>query len=136
MSNEMAKAWISSALADLKNIEHIIDDEFLTHIVAFHAQQCVEKCFKAILEGKAGIKVPRTHSTLKLYGMIKDELVIEIDIDLLTDFDSLDIDARYPGDLGLLPDGKPSLMDAREFYDVAQEVFSTISDMLFPQQCP
>jgi hypothetical protein len=30
MSNEMAKAWISSALADLKSIGHIIDDEFLT----------------------------------------------------------------------------------------------------------
>ena len=136
MSNEMAKAWISSALADLKSIAHIIDDEFLTHIVAFHAQQCVEKCFKAMLEAKAGIKVPRTHSTLKLYGMIKDELAIEIDIDLLTDFDSLYIDARYPGDLGLLPDGKPSLMDAREFYDVAQSVFCTINGMFFPQQCP
>jgi len=34
------------------------------------------------------------------------------------------------GDLGLLPDGKPSLTDAREFYDVAQGVFSKISDML------
>ena len=81
-------------------------------------------------------KVPRTHSTLKLYGMIKGELAIEIDIDLLTDFDSLYIDARYPGDLGLLPDGKPSLMDAREFYDVAQSVFCTINGMFFPQQCP
>jgi len=93
MSNEMAKAWISSALADLKSIGHIIDDEFLTHVVAFHAQQCVEKCFKAMLEAQSGIKVPRTHSTLKLYGMIKDELALEIDIDLLTDFDSLYIDA-------------------------------------------
>ncbi len=126
MSNEMAKAWISSALADLKSIEHIIDDEFLTHIVA------LKPCWNR----RQVFKVPRTHSTLRLYGMIKDELAIEIDIDLLTDFDSLYIDARYPGDLGLLPDGKPSQTDAREFYDVAQSVFCTINGMFFPQQCP
>lgn len=45
MKNELAAAWITSALADLKSIEHLKNDEFLTHIVAFHAQQCVEKCF-------------------------------------------------------------------------------------------
>ena len=129
MSNELAEAWISSALADLKSIAHIIDDDFLTHVVAFHAQQCVEKCFKAMLELQTG-KVPRVHSTLKLYGMIKDGLEIEIDTDVLTDFDALYVDARYPGDLGLLPDGKPSLTDAREFYDVAQNIFTTISGMI------
>ncbi len=128
MNKELANAWISSALADLKNIEHIIEDEFLTHIVAFHAQQCVEKCFKAILELQTG-KVPRMHSTLKLYGMINDALNCEIDTDILTDFDALYIDARYPGDLGLLPDGKPSLADAREFYGVAQNIFNTICVM-------
>ena len=46
----LVEAWIASALADLKNIEHIIGDDFLTHIVAFYAHQCVEKCFKAVLE--------------------------------------------------------------------------------------
>jgi len=49
MSNEMAKAWISSALADLKSIAHIIDDDFLTHIVAFHARQCVN-VWKSVLK--------------------------------------------------------------------------------------
>lgn len=38
MKNELAAAWIASALADLKSIEHLIDDEFLTHVVASHAQ--------------------------------------------------------------------------------------------------
>ncbi len=55
---------------------------------------------------------------------------IEIDTDVLTDFDALYVDVRYPGDLGLLPDGKPSLTDAREFYDVAQNIFTTISGMI------
>ena len=38
MKNELAAAWMTSALADLKSIEHLKNDEFLTHIVAFHAQ--------------------------------------------------------------------------------------------------
>ena len=82
-----------------------------------------------MLESQTG-KVPRVHSTLKLYWMIKDELKIEIDTDILTDFDALYVEARYPGDLDLLPDGKPSLTDAREFYDVAQNIFTTTSGMI------
>ncbi len=122
----LVHAWISSALADLKSIEHIIEDEFLTHVVAFHAQQCVEKCFKAFLEKEAG-KVPRLHSTLTLYGMIKNNVTLDVDTDVLTDFDALYIDARYPGDLGLLPDGKPSLEDAQGFYELALNIFYAIS---------
>ena len=127
MKNELAAAWIASALADLKSIEHLIDDEFLTHVVAFHAQQCVEKCFKAFLQTKTG-QVPRIHSTLNLYGMIKDELKCNLDIDLLIDLDALYIDSRYPGDLGLLPNGKPTLANAREFYDFALKIFNIINN--------
>ena len=36
----------------------------LSHIVAFHAQQCVEKVFKAVLE-EHKIEVPRIHSLVK-----------------------------------------------------------------------
>lgn len=126
MKNDLAAAWIASALADLKSIEHLKDDEFLTHIVAFHAQQCVEKCFKAFLETRTD-EVPRIHSTLKLFAMVKDELKCDLDTDLLTDLDALYIDARYPGDLGLLPDGKPTLANAHEFYDLARKIFNIIN---------
>jgi HEPN domain-containing protein len=42
--------WLDYAKADLINCERILDDEFLTAIVAFHSQQAVEKCFKALIE--------------------------------------------------------------------------------------
>ena len=42
--------WLDFAKADLLNCERILDDEFLTSIVAFHSQQAIEKCFKAIIE--------------------------------------------------------------------------------------
>lgn len=75
MGKELASEWLKSALADLKNIEHILNDEFLTHIVTFHSQQCVEKCFKAILEFNSK-HVPREHSTLKLYNSVKNDIKI------------------------------------------------------------
>ncbi len=125
MTKELAKAWLVSASADLKSIEYLIHDEFLSHIVAFHAQQCVEKCFKAVLEN-AQKRVPKEHSTLKLHGMIQPEIQMDLDMDILTDLDDLYIDARYPGDFGLLPHGKPTCEEAREFMVFAQEVFDSI----------
>jgi HEPN domain-containing protein len=129
MNKELAQAWLISALADLKNIEYIIGDDFLSHIVAFHSQQCVEKCFKAILEHKQA-RVPKEHSTLKLYGMIKADLLADIDIDLLTDLDDLYIDARYPGNLGFLSQGKPTIAEAGEFHAFARHVFETVRKSL------
>jgi HEPN domain-containing protein len=47
MSN-VYREWMHSAVIDLRSIEKIIDDPFLTPVACFHAQQCVEKTFKAI----------------------------------------------------------------------------------------
>jgi len=42
---------------------------------------------------------------------------------MLTDLDDLYIHARYPGELGLLPSGRPSPDDARQFYEFAAGVY-------------
>jgi HEPN domain-containing protein len=42
--------WLISAESDLLLIYEIIDLEALTHLSAFHAQQVVEKSFKAVME--------------------------------------------------------------------------------------
>lgn len=42
------------------------------------------------------------------------------------DLDNLYIEARYPGDLGLLPNGKPTLEDSRGFFEVAQAVHTQV----------
>ena len=52
------------------------------------------------------------------------------DTQTLKILDSLYIDARYPGELGLLPYGKPTLEDARAFYEFAQSVFDMICELL------
>ena len=122
MSREIAREWLRSAEADLRTIERILDDESLTHVVAFHAQQCVEKCLKALLEFRDR-PVPKDHSTARLYGLAADILGLELDPDLLADLDDLYIDARYPGELGLLPYGRPTLKDAQRFFVFAEEVY-------------
>ena len=129
MAEEIARDWMLSAMADLKTMDHLLDDEYLTHIVAFHAQQCIEKSFKSLLEFNS-LRVPKEHSTIRLFGMIKDIVELEIDTYILVDLDDLYIESRYPGDLGLLPNGKPGKEDAVEFYNFARKIFDDIQKHL------
>jgi hypothetical protein len=40
------------------------------------------------------------------------------------------IDSRYPADFGLLPDGKPTIENAEEFYDAASSVYEVVKTNL------
>ena len=50
--------------------------------------------------------------------------------DILENLNELYIESRYPVDFGLLPDGKPSLDDAKRFYDFAEELFDRVCNIL------
>lgn len=63
--SEQARGWLEAARDDLLIIEKIIDEEHLTHMVAFHAQQSIEKSFKAVLEQQKE-NVPKTHDIIVL----------------------------------------------------------------------
>ncbi len=39
--NVLPYEWLKSAYADLLTIERIIDNEYLTHVVAFHSEQAI-----------------------------------------------------------------------------------------------
>jgi len=124
----MSKEWLKASKLDLENIKYIIEVEHLTSVVAFHSQQSIEKSFKAIIEHK-NQKIPKQHDLLKLKSLISDVLNIEDD-DILDSLNTLYIDSRYPGDLGLLPYGKPTLMDAKEFYASATNLFEKTCQLL------
>ena len=47
---KITKDWFDSAESDLMLIRQIMYDENLTHLASFHAQQAVEKSFKAVIE--------------------------------------------------------------------------------------
>ncbi len=127
MANTQAKEWIKSGYADLKTIGYMIDDEFLTHMVAFHSQQSIEKSLKAILENEQK-RVPKVHKLQNLIARIDTD--ISFDDEMVEILDELYIDSRYPGDMGLLPHGKPTLQDAQKFYRLAQDTFDEICTLL------
>ena len=118
--------WLKASNDDLLTISKLLNDAHLTHIVAFHAQQSIEKSFKALLE-ELELEIPKIHKLKKLYKQyfVED---FSCDEDLLSILDDLYIESRYPGDLGLLPDGKPTLENAMEFYRLADELFTLVCD--------
>jgi HEPN domain-containing protein len=119
---EMTHEWLVSAESDLLIIDKILGINTLTHQIAFHAQQAIEKSFKAIIE-EFKLDFVKTHALETLYNIVKDKINIYLDIDYLMMLDQMYIDARYPGELGLLPDGKPTLKEARAFYDFASLIY-------------
>ena len=128
MKIDISKEWIKASLDDLKIISRIIDMEELSHMIAFHSQQSIEKSFKALIESQ-NKRVPKQHDLLKLQELIKDKLDINND-DLLDTLNELYIDSRYPGELGLLPYGKPTINDANKFYSFAKSIFSKTCKIL------
>jgi len=128
MSLIFAKEWMKAAYDDICVLHEIIRNPYLTNVVAFHAEQAIEKSLKALLLFM-GKDVPKIHSLNKLLKICEDKLVCE-QIDTGNKLDKLYIDSRYPADLGLLPYGKPTLEDAKEFYEFAQSIFDAVCAIL------
>lgn len=120
----ITSAWLA-AHDDLTLIREIIHNETLSHLVAFHSQQAIEKTFKAVLEEFDGI-VPKMHTLETLIARVTRHVVLNIELELLEDLDKLYIDARYPGDFGLLPNGKPTVSDAEKFNELAMLINSIV----------
>lgn len=128
MKQELALEWLKASYSDMLVLEKIVNDDLITHMTSFHSQQSVEKSLKALLEYHS-LKVPRKHDVLMLKDLVCNFIDIQ-DEDILEDLNTLYIDSRYPGDIGLLPNGKPTLQDAQEFYAFANEIFSSVCKLL------
>lgn len=101
-----------------------------------HVQQCVEKSFKAVLEHHKQ-NVPNIHNLITLHGRTEVHLPTEadmVDIDMLDRLNQLYIEARYPGEQGLLPDGKPSTEEARQFFHFADAVLDMVNQHLLERE--
>ena len=125
------KAWIELAQKDLEAAKELFKREDLANVVLFHSQQVVEKCFKAVLEENS-IKIPKVHSVVKLFTMIKKYLsykkfVTEDDLNLI---DDIYIDSRYPGTYSILPSGFPTNKDAKRILQIAEIVYEEIIQLL------
>lgn len=122
-------SWLAAAQDDLTLIREILHNETLSHLVAFHSQQAIEKTFKAVLEEFDGF-VPKMHNLETLLPKVIRHVALDIELELLEDLDKLYIDARYPGDFGLLPDGKPNVQEATAFNELALLIYKIVSARL------
>lgn len=126
----LSREWLKAARDDLAVIEKIASEASLSHMVAFHAQQCIEKSFKALGEERS-LELPKIHKLKTLSERVGIDLSsLGNSEDYLHQLDELYIESRYPGDFGLLPNGKPSLEDAQEFHRFAESVYSMIESTL------
>lgn len=126
---ELTLEWLKSASDDLLLIENIENKKYLTHMVAFHSQQSIEKSLKAVLF-EFEEQTPRIHSIASLFTKATKYIKLDINQILNDELDKLYIDSRYPGDIGLLPDGKPSIENANDFYQYAKSICSKITTEL------
>jgi len=123
---KQAKDWMQYAQTDLQSIKTLLTDKNLTSVAAFHAQQCIEKSLKAILE-LYDKKVPRIHDLRKLITVLEEETIkfdINIDSDILDQINQVYIDARYPADFGILPEGRPSFEKVELFLIEAEKIYN------------
>ena len=126
---QLTREWLNAAEDDLAAIEKLMDDPILTNIVAFHSQQAIEKTLKAIIEEFA-ISFIKTHNLQSLLMKIEDIIPFIVNELVISELDHLYIDARYPGGMGLMPHGKPTLKEAKIYYQEALKVKAQTEDFL------
>jgi HEPN domain-containing protein len=126
---EATKVWLAHAEHDLKSARLILQDPTLTSMVAFHAQQALEKLLKGLLEEKEQ-KVPKIHDLERLYSLAREHWHLELDEDALRLIGSLYLNSRYPAEVGLLPSGRPTESEAHGFIVYAEEVMNRITRLL------
>ena len=118
---QLTREWLNAAGDDLITIENLLDNPILTNIIAFHSQQAIEKSIKAIIE-EFGIAFTKTHNLQTLLIRIEEVILISFNELIISELDRLYIDARYPGDLGLMPHGKPTLEEAKIYFQEALKI--------------
>jgi len=125
----VTQEWLAKADEDLAAARTLLGDPKLTGVVAFHAQQCVEKCLKAVAEER-GERVPRIHDLRRLWSVVAEHFPEPLDVDLLRELTDIYTDCRYPGDIGVTPSGKPTEEDAARFERFAEHVQAAVLSML------
>lgn len=118
---QTTREWLNAAGDDLKTIESLLDNSLLTNIIAFHAQQAIEKSLKAIIEEKSIVFI-KTHNLQTLFMKLEELIQFSVNERIISELDRLYVDARYPGDMGLMPYGKPTLDEAEIYFQEALKI--------------
>jgi HEPN domain-containing protein len=125
---QTTKDWFIAAEDDLLAAKTLASDSRITNLAAFHCQQCLEKSFKGVIEEneKPAIK---SHDLFRLQFAASIQLS-EDEITLLGIINEVYIDGRYPGDLGLLPQGKPTISEMETFIQFCDEIYTRLKQQI------
>ena len=96
---EIVQQWIVKADHDLKNAEHTltIQEDCPYDTICFHAQQCAEKYFKALLT-LHGVDFSKTHDLTELREWLPVDIRLKIAQTDVEDLNPYAVETRYPGD--------------------------------------
>jgi len=112
--------WLKLANEDLQSAECLFEKR-LFRMVCFHAQQTVEKVLKSLLAERE-IEIPRVHNLLDLRNSAR-KLGYATN---LSDEEAIFLNTiyrwRYPPDLGLVPSGEPTEIDAQRALSIARAI--------------
>jgi len=125
---QTTKDWLSFAEDDLLAAKALAKEDRLSNVVAFHCQQCLEKCFKALIEEQDKLSM-KSHDLLRLQ-LIANIPLSDSEKILLSMINEVYIDSRYPGDLGLLPQGKPTISEIEAFIQFCENFYNRLNIQL------
>jgi HEPN domain-containing protein len=126
VQRELVRQWVKKADQDLAAAEALLTSGIrLPPVIAFHAQQAVEKYLKAVLV-RHQIYFPKTHdmgTLLKLVAVCAPVMAAALqEAELLTPFG---VEIRYPGDT-------PELLPGEETnaVEIARQPRDAVTDLL------
>lgn len=125
-----AEEWLFFAESDLK-VADVILNEGIYNEVCFHAQQAVEKSFKAILD-KNDQDIPKIHNLLPLLKKAeKYQPEIEQFLEACKFLTQFYTPTRYPDMLvGSLEESLPSKEEAERAVKYAGEIFNFVKEKI------
>ena len=96
---DLVRQWLQKADNDLKTARHtlLIPDDCPCDTVCFHAQQCVEKCLKAILVCSQ-TPFSKTHDLEELSLLLPSSFRIPLAVEELAELTPHATNSRYPDD--------------------------------------
>lgn len=112
------REWVAKAEEDFiaaTSLNRRRKKPFLWNVVAFHAQQCVEKYLKSRLE-EAGHQIPKTHDLVFLLGLVTPiEPLWSSWQNSFAALASYAVQSRYPGNFVRKDEARETLKICRSF---------------------
>lgn len=113
-------SWMDDAREEIRSAEYLARGGF-SKAACYHAQQAVEKAFKARLLARGWV-LEKVHSVRRLAAMAAEYRIPvplgDAEIDFIDGINR----GRYPGEASLLPLGDPTDEDARRAIEAARAV--------------